>query len=86
MENTESRFLYKAKRTDNNDMKFKTKFKYKNNLAWHKSPFNGKYITALTRIPNIGEHICFDGANYYKVVDVITELKGWECFYTIVLE
>ena len=67
-------------------MEFKTRFVYKNKLAWQKNPFNGKYITALTRIPNIGEHICLDGANHYKVVDVITELKGWECSYTIILD
>lgn len=64
-------------------MTYKTKFKMKNGLN---KPFNGEYIDSLTRIPNIGEHICFDGINQYEVIDVITELKGWKSLYIIVLE
>ena len=43
-------------------MTYKTKFKMEDDLN---NPFNGEYIDSLTRIPNIGEHICFDGINQY---------------------
>lgn len=65
---------------------FSTRFKWKDKIANRKDPFDGKYITALERVPNIGEHVCFDGANQYEVVDVITQLKGWDDYYTIVLK
>lgn len=64
-------------------MTYKTKFKMENGLN---NPFDGEYIDSLTRIPNIGEHICFDGMNQYEVIDIITKLAGWECFYIIVLK
>lgn len=64
---------------------FSTRFKWKNHNDTRPNPFNGQYITALKRIPTIGEHVCFDGANQYEVIDVITELRGWDDFYTIVI-
>lgn len=64
-------------------MTYKTKFKMEDGLN---NPFNGEYIDSLTRIPNVGEHICFDGINQYEVIDIITKLSGWECFYIIVLK
>lgn len=66
-------------------MEFTTRFRWKTRGC--KDPFNGEYIKALNRVPNIGEHISFTGhPTPYKVVDVITELKGWETYYTIVLD
>lgn len=67
-------------------MAFSTKFKWENRWSNRKDPFNGDYITSFDRVPNIGEHVCFDGVNKYKIVDVITELRGWDDFYTIILE
>lgn len=65
---------------------FSTKFKW-NNKTKRPQLFNGEYITVLSRIPNIGEHISFTGHPIpYKVVDVITELKGWNDYYIIVLD
>lgn len=66
---------------------FQTRFRWKSNITKRPKLFNGEYITAFTRIPNIGEHIILTGHPVpYKVVDVITELKGWNDYYTIVLE
>ena len=64
-------------------MTYKTKFKMEDGLN---NPFNGEYIDSLTRIPNVGEHICFDGINQYEVIDIITKLEGYKCFYIIVLK
>lgn len=63
-----------------------TRFEWKNKISGRKDAFNGEYITFFTRIPNIGEEVCFDGANRYKVVNVISELKGWKEYYTIILD
>lgn len=67
-------------------MEFSVKFKWYNRRLNIKDPFNGEYITALNRVPNIGEYVCFDGTNQYKVVGIVTRLKGWKTFHTILLE
>lgn len=67
--------------------RFLTKFKWNTNTTRRPELFNGQYVKALSRIPSIGEHIRITNhPTPYKVVDVITELKGWDDYYIIVLE
>lgn len=49
-----------------------------------KDPFNGDEID-MERVPHIGERICFDGANKYEVLQVITYLQGWKTRYKVIL-
>lgn len=69
-------------------MKYPTiRFKWSNNITNKTEPFLGDYITVLSRVPNIGEHISFNGhPTPYKVVDIISEIRGWDDYYTIVIE
>lgn len=61
------------------------RFQWQKNILGTSNPFNGDYLECFDRVPNIGEHVYFSSFKH-KVLDVITELRGWEVSYTVVLE
>lgn len=62
----------------------KVSFEFFGTFGIMKSPFNGDEIE-MERVPCIGERICFDGANRYEVLQVITYLQGWKTRYKVIL-
>lgn len=64
----------------------KIRFQWDNRSTSMRAPFNGEYLEFFERVPNIGEHVCWDKVNQYKVVKIVNELIGWEVYYTIILK
>lgn len=62
------------------------RFQWDDRSTSMRAPFNGEYLEYVERVPNIGEYVCWDKVNQYKVVKVVTQLIGWKTYYTVILK